>query len=209
MIPMTPSGTLTREIFRPFGLPHSASVRPTGSGSAAMSSSPFATASSRFGSSASRSSKAEPMPLFRAAVRSSALAARISLALLRTAAAASRSASSRAFAETRDSAGAASRARRPIAAIVAARSPLAVSSRTRVSVIIGKESSPARHHQIHHQIVAVNDFVAATVAENRLDFIALVPGDQTDIGAGIGRQPASDLVPGMAAHDQAIAALEA
>ena len=42
----------------------------------------------------------------------------------------------------------------------------------------------------------MNDFIAATVAENRLDFIALVPGDHADIGARIGRQPAPDLAAG-------------
>ena len=41
MMPMTPMGTRTREISRPLGRVHQAEVSPTGSGSAAMSSSLF------------------------------------------------------------------------------------------------------------------------------------------------------------------------
>ncbi len=56
MMPMTPSGTRTRWMRRPFGRVHSASTVPTGSGSAAMSSTPRAIASTRAASSCSRSS---------------------------------------------------------------------------------------------------------------------------------------------------------
>ena len=48
MMPMTPSGTRTREISRPLGRVHCAATVPMGSGSWMMSSSPAAMAATRF-----------------------------------------------------------------------------------------------------------------------------------------------------------------
>ena len=49
MMPITPIGVRTRSIWRPFGRSHSAMVVPTGSGSAAISSSDLAIPSTRAG----------------------------------------------------------------------------------------------------------------------------------------------------------------
>src|ERR1043166_5954694 len=138
MMPMTPSGTLTLVMRRPLGRVHSASTRPTGSGWAAMSSRPRATASSRFGSSARRSSKASPMPACFAAARSSALADRISLARERIAPAAALRAAVLAAAGASASRDAASRGRRPISAMARATSDAGSGGRcTRGSGLLG------------------------------------------------------------------------
>ncbi len=57
MMPMTPMGTRTREISMPLGLVHWLITVPTGSGRAAISSSPLAMASMRSGVSVRRSTK--------------------------------------------------------------------------------------------------------------------------------------------------------
>ena len=54
-MPITPSGTRTREILSPFGRSQDAIALPTGSGRAAISSSPRAMASTRASVSVSRS----------------------------------------------------------------------------------------------------------------------------------------------------------
>src|SRR5438094_411805 len=54
----------------------------------------------------------------------------------------------------------------------------------------------------------MNDLIATTVAENCCNFTALVAGDQTDVGGGIGREAAPRLDPGAGTDDDAIAALE-
>ena len=62
MMPITPSGTRTREICKPFGRVHEAVTSPTGSGRLAMSRKPLAIALTRASSSASRSMKASSRP---------------------------------------------------------------------------------------------------------------------------------------------------
>ena len=79
MMPITPMGVATRAMSSPLGRVQRASSRPTGSGSAATSSTPLAMASMRASFSASRSSSAAAMSPALAASISSALAARISL----------------------------------------------------------------------------------------------------------------------------------
>ena len=77
-MPITPSGTRTREICKPFGRVHEAITSPTGSGSArdvAQAASPLPR--TRVSSSASRSMKASSRPLPRAASMSFLLASRI------------------------------------------------------------------------------------------------------------------------------------
>src|SRR5579883_1713091 len=119
MTPTTPSGVATRSMTRPFGRSNRARTQPTGSGKAAISSSPRAIASMRFSSSISRSRKAEATPRALAAATSRALAARMSAALPRSdpaAATRARSFCARgALARTR----AARRASAPIARIAA------------------------------------------------------------------------------------------
>ena len=88
MMPITPIGTVTFSIFRPFGRVSPLSTRPTGSRCAATSSTPCAIASMRASVSVRRSSIASRMPLSRAAARSTAFAARISGAAARSACAA-------------------------------------------------------------------------------------------------------------------------
>src|SRR6266436_4394404 len=204
MMPMTPRGTATRSIASPLGRVQWASTRPTGSGSSAIASSPAAIASIRFGSSARRSRKAGERSS--ASARSLALAARISGARSRTARAASCRAATFDSAEARASAATAARARRPISAIVAARSasPVALRSRGSVSVVIGVRSLAFGHHQI----VAMNDLVAPTVAEDAGNFTTLVAGYAPDIIARIGRQSAPGLDAGAGADNDRVAALE-
>ena len=114
MMPITPSGTRTREICKPFGRVHDAVTSPTGSGRLAMSRKPLAIALTRASSSESRSMKASSRPLPRAASMSFLLASRIApeRASIRSA-----MASSAAFfcsVEASASVRAASRAKRPI-----------------------------------------------------------------------------------------------
>src|SRR6185437_11202231 len=59
-----------------------------------------------------------------------------------------------------------------------------------------------------YEVVAVDDDVAATIAEDGRDFTALVPGDQLDVAARIGRKPAARLASGLCLDDHAIAAVE-
>ncbi len=89
MMPITPSGTRTREIFRPLGRSQLARTSPTGSGRSAICSSPAAMASIRLASSFRRSISDAAMFRASAAAISSALAAnRLSVWSLRAAAAA-------------------------------------------------------------------------------------------------------------------------
>ena len=80
---MTPMGVETRAMSSPFGRCQRASSRPTGSGRAAMASRPLAMASMRASSSRRRSRSAGVRLC--AAFKSSALAARMSLAFARIA----------------------------------------------------------------------------------------------------------------------------
>src|SRR6185437_837709 len=54
----------------------------------------------------------------------------------------------------------------------------------------------------------MDHFVAATVAENRLDFTALVARDGARVGGGIGAEAAADLRARAVADQHRIAALE-
>src|SRR5581483_1396530 len=120
MMPMTPSGTRTRSILRPLGRVQLAITSPMGSGSAAMSSSPLAMASTRLASRLRRSRNAAVGRPSRAAARSRSLASSSAAVCARISAAAARSAVLLASAEASASRCAASRARRPIAAITSA-----------------------------------------------------------------------------------------
>src|SRR5271156_3018392 len=59
-----------------------------------------------------------------------------------------------------------------------------------------------------HQIVAVNDLVASTIAEDRRDFTALMPSDAVDVAARIGGKPAPRLDSSLGADDHTVAAFE-
>ena len=197
MMPTTPSGTQTRAMSSPLGRVQRASTRPTGSASAAMSSRPLATPSSRFGSSASRSSRAPPMPFACAAAnprrwrrgfrrprphRLRRLAQRRGLGFGRGERQHSRGLAC-ASAELGHRGG---------------EVDAAPGGRQRLSVIgLGQ-----------HEIVAMNDHIAATVAEDGRDFTTLMPGDQPDIAARIGRKAACGLGSGAGADDHAIAPVE-
>ncbi len=106
-----------RAMSSPLGTVQRASSRPTGSASAATSSTPFAIASMRLSSRSSRSSSASVNPPSRPARTSSALAARISRFCARMAAAAASSALFFVSVEASRMARAASRACCPSASI--------------------------------------------------------------------------------------------
>src|ERR1700753_2146835 len=59
-----------------------------------------------------------------------------------------------------------------------------------------------------HQIVAMNDLVAATVPEDLGNFTTLMAGDAPDIGARISREAATGLGAGAGTDDHGVAALE-
>ena len=75
MMPMTPIGTRTLRIKRPFGLVHSLMTSPTGSGSSATWRSPRAISATRFSFSMSLSSMSGLMPFALSLSMSAALAA--------------------------------------------------------------------------------------------------------------------------------------
>ncbi len=54
----------------------------------------------------------------------------------------------------------------------------------------------------------MDHFVAAAIAEDRLDLAAAMPGDRLRVGARIRREPARELAPVAAAHNNRIALLE-
>src|SRR5208282_6787134 len=60
----------------------------------------------------------------------------------------------------------------------------------------------------HHQIVAMNDLIATTVAEDAGNFTTLVAANTPDIGARIGREAAPGLDPGARADNDGVAPLE-
>src|SRR5262249_28356934 len=60
----------------------------------------------------------------------------------------------------------------------------------------------------HHQIVAMNDLVAATVAEDADNFTTLVAGNAADVGALIGREAAPRPIAPAGANDHGVAAFE-
>src|SRR6185437_6459476 len=124
MMPMTPSGTLTRSMRMPFGRVQVSVTAPTGSLSGRTASIAAATASTRAVSSDSLSKNAPVMPLARASARSSLLAARMPGVWTRLAAAMNSNA--RYFWAVGASARprAAARAWRPISAMAAAISPV-------------------------------------------------------------------------------------
>src|SRR5690348_12216780 len=59
------------------------------------------------------------------------------------------------------------------------------------------------------QVVAMNDFVAATISQDRLDFERALTGDALGIGCAIGNKTARDLAAFAVAHEHDVAAIEA
>src|SRR5579883_488926 len=209
MMPMTPSGTLTREISRPLGRVHRANTAPTGSWRAATSSRPCAIASTRFSSSLSRSiivaESERPPP----SARSRRLASRIAARSPRIVDAAFRSASVFCSAGARASSDAACRAAAPIARISAeSRSPPSPGEGGGWSVPAESFAFMAKP-LAHHEIIAMDHLVASTVAEDRLDFTAFVAGNGTGVIARIGGETAAELAPVAPAHHHRVAPLEA
>src|SRR5882672_8486484 len=178
---MMPIGTRTRLMTRPLGRVLVSISAPTGSGRVTMSSRPLAMPSTRASFSSRRSCKAAVMPAALAASMSLALAARIAACSARIRRAASDSARFLASVEALRSATAASRARRPSSATMAA-----ASSAGLVKAFIGRSSIAL----FDHQVVAMDHLVAAAETQQALDLGALAPGDAAGVLGGIGHQPA-------------------
>ena len=153
IIPMTPMGTRTREIFMPLGRVHSLRVVPTGSGNPAMSSRPLAMASTRSVVRTRRSMNESFRSLVFAAATSAALAAMSLFAEARMAFAMACRAAFFCWVEASASTPAALRAFRP-------------SSCMALALTIG-----------HHQIIAMNDFITASIANGLFDVSGLQSGD--------------------------------
>src|SRR5439155_13281555 len=231
MIPMTPSGTRTRAMWRPLGRVQRAGVVPIGSGNAAISSSPLAIAATRWGSRASRSIIAPPSWARFAAATSAWLAARMPAASARMASAAAPSAVALAALSASASVAAAALAASPMARISRSMSPAGLTRSRAVAIVPPSDGrsrpstssgpgfrakrlrmlSLSKHEPAalrQHQIVAMDHLVAATIAEQPLDFTALVPEDGAGVGAGIGRQAARHLAAVAIKHQHRVAAIE-
>src|SRR5581483_6577624 len=237
MMPTTPSGTRTRVMARPLGRFQRAVTSPTGSGRAAISSSPLAMASMRLASRVRRSRKAGVGRPSRAAARSRALASRMAAVCARSSRAAALSAASLASVEARASAREASRALPPRAAIMSATDGAAATAlRARATGRAGflpaeaalaaalvmcwaldlRGTAEAAQGRLlrpglapaQDHIVAVHQSGAAGKAEDGGDLAALLADDARRILAGVGHEAAAELAPVGAADDNGIAALE-
>src|ERR1700732_1982068 len=61
----------------------------------------------------------------------------------------------------------------------------------------------------HHEVIAMDHLVAATVAEDGLDFTAFVTGDGTGVGGRIGAEPAPQFAAVAGSYHHRVAAVEA
>src|SRR5215207_2438755 len=196
---MMPIGTRTRLMTRPLGRVLVSISAPTGSGRATMSSRPLAMPSMRASFSSSRSCKAAVMPAVLAASMSLALAARIAGLSARIRRAASDSARFLASVEALRSATAASRARPPSSATMAA-----ASSAGLVKAFIGRSSIAL----FDDEVVAVDHLVPAAEAQQALDLGTLAAGNAAGILGGIGHQPARQHAAQTVLHVDHVAAAE-
>src|SRR3974390_754264 len=193
MMPTTPMGVAMRWMSSPLGRVQRASSRPTGSGSAAISSSPFAIASMREGSSVRRSRIGAPAPC--AALTCCAFAARISADRLRRESAAANRALS--FA--------ARWAWRRIFDASFAFAPRCASdsSESCLSLLIDRDLF---RHERH--IVPMDHLVAPAITQYRLDLGTFPPLDLPCIRRAIGRQSARQFAALSVADAHRVAPLE-
>ena len=215
MMPMTPSGTRTRWMRSPFGRVHSAATVPIGSGSASTSSSPRAIASTRPASSCSRSSSAplsaaRPAPSRRSsrvggenrgAARADGGGRRLERGVL-AGAVASASAQRSGGADRRPCTSRVHQPRRSAARMVTASQSLA------------QRRAPPRQPGAmimlqKHQIVTMDQLIAAAKAQEPLDLGALAAHDARRVAVGIGDDAARDLGAVGGQDADGVAALEA
>src|SRR5690349_8635680 len=204
MMPMTPSGTRTRAMSRPLGRVHCATVVPTGSASAAISSTPRAMPSMRLSSSASLSSIAPERPLARAASMSRTLAANNSALRERNDAAIFASARFFAAVLASASAAAAATASRPSPSMTVEMFAFSVWAAAFTGVLSNR--SQIRAHQ--HEIIAMNHFGAAAEAEHRLEIGAALADDADRIPVAVGNHAARDFRTVDVQHTHSVAAFE-
>src|SRR5215831_9366360 len=213
MMPITPSGTRTREILSPFGRSHDAIVWPIGSSSAATTSRPAAVASIRFSLSASRSIIALDKPALFASATSSAFARSTVFASARSSFAAASSAARFTAGFASASSAAAARAARPTSNICSRRSGLLaiftlliVLSRWRRRRSAAAVLASSRLDQ--HQVVAVNDLIPAAITQHVGNTGRLLARDQPRLVGRVRDQPARELAAVGAEHAHRVAALE-
>src|SRR5882672_8960267 len=167
MNPMTPSGTRTREISMPLGRRHDSTTLPTGSGSAAISRSPCAISSIRASVSVRRSRNARATRP-RARSRSPRFASSSVSVFSTSPRAICMSASFFVLVGQSASARAAPRA---------ARARISMRARASIAILL---SIAARLQD--HQVVPVDHFVEALVAQALLDLLCLRPADLAELG---------------------------
>src|SRR5262245_6259784 len=175
MKPITPSGTRTRAISRPFGRRHASTVSPTGSGSVAISRSAAAMVSTRTSVSVRRSRNARGTPAARARSRSARLASRMAAVFSSRPRAICRSASFLVRVPHSASARAASRAARALLSI---------------SVLTFMAMAPALEYD---EVVAVDDFLETLVPQPRFDLARLGAADLPQLGRVEVHQPPREL----------------
>src|SRR3569833_254649 len=190
MIPMTPSGTRTRWMCRPFGLSHSAATVPTGSGSSTISSMLRAMASTRFSSRRNRSSIGPPRLASSAAAMSRALASRISDLRARMAAAAR------------------VRAAFLVSVALVANAEAAATAAFPRRVIKSEISSLLIVPPRNYQVIAVNDLIAPAKPEYRCNLRGLASQDTRRINIRITEDAASNLRSVGPEHTHGIAPLK-
>src|SRR5258706_7869206 len=199
MMPITPMGVDTRNMSRPFGRRQRASSRPTGSGRLATSATAWAVASTRLASNFRRSISAGVRLRAAPPFMSSSLAARICSCAARIASAAASSALFFCAVEASRKAAAASRAARPMACISASSVLRSFSCTFMASGL---------HRMGERQIVAMDHLIAATIAQNALDFDRAPPDQPARILVIVGDEPARELAAVFALNQHGIAALE-
>src|SRR5258706_15231568 len=199
MMPITPMGVDTRNMSRPFGRRQRASSRPTGSGRLATSATAWAVASTRLASNFRRSISAGVRLRAAPPFMSSSLAARICSCAARIASAAASSALFFCAVEASRKAAAASRAARPMACISASRVLRSFACTFMASGL---------HRMGERQIVAMDHLIAATIAQNALDFDRTPPHQPARILAIVSDEAACELAPVFTLNQHRIAALE-
>src|SRR5262245_38360896 len=180
MKPITPSGTRTREISSPFGRRQVSTTLPTGSGSAAICRRPVAISSMRLSVSVSRSRNARGWPSARARSTSARLASVSAAAFSSRARAICASASFLTRVVQSASARAPSRAARARA-----------STSCLGSIVVSPPVVIARSQD--HEVVPVNHFVHAPVAQPLLDLPGLRAADLAELAGVEVHEPAAQL----------------
>src|SRR6266404_1177205 len=199
MKPTTPRGTRTREISMPLGRRHDSTTVPTGSGSAAIWRRPLAISSIRASLSVRRSRKARVRPLVRARSKSARLAPSRADVFSSRARAICASASSFTRVPHTASAWAAARAARAFdstSCLTSIPAPVCIRGE--------RPAAPPRHPPNgtalglplalqNDEIVAVDDFVEALVAEPRHDVTRLGAADPAQLAGVEVDEPAREL----------------